>query len=250
MPVHDWTKVDAGIFHAFHLSWIATLQQTLNCRLPKSYYALAEQHVGESIPDVLTLQVADETGQIPTSNSENNGGVAVAQPKVGRRLVGEHIISKKGTPRTLAIRHVSGHRLVAMLEIVSPSNKDRRRHVNTFVNKGAAAVNTGIHLMIVDLFPPGPFDKHGLPALIWRAIVPRSKETAPPDHPLTIASMISMSPPQADFLNLRVGDELPDMALYLKPTLSIEVPLAVTYDEAFRGLPEYWRHVVVPVTSS
>jgi hypothetical protein len=21
MPVHDWTRVDAGLFHAFHQSW-------------------------------------------------------------------------------------------------------------------------------------------------------------------------------------------------------------------------------------
>jgi hypothetical protein len=25
MPIHDWTKVDAGIFHAFHLHWIAAI---------------------------------------------------------------------------------------------------------------------------------------------------------------------------------------------------------------------------------
>jgi hypothetical protein len=22
MPMHDWTRVEAGIFHAFHHSWI------------------------------------------------------------------------------------------------------------------------------------------------------------------------------------------------------------------------------------
>ena len=30
MPIHDWTRVDAGIFHAFHLSWIAEIARVLN----------------------------------------------------------------------------------------------------------------------------------------------------------------------------------------------------------------------------
>ncbi len=30
MPVHDWTRVDDGIFHAFHLAWLSELQKALN----------------------------------------------------------------------------------------------------------------------------------------------------------------------------------------------------------------------------
>ena len=56
MPVHDWTKVEAGIFHSFHVGWIPEIQKALNGGLlPEGYYALIEQHAGKSIPDVLTL---------------------------------------------------------------------------------------------------------------------------------------------------------------------------------------------------
>jgi hypothetical protein len=27
MPIHDWTRVDAGIFHDFHLAWIAEIRE-------------------------------------------------------------------------------------------------------------------------------------------------------------------------------------------------------------------------------
>src|SRR5579872_4893945 len=27
MPVHDWTRVEAGIFHAFHVAWVPELQR-------------------------------------------------------------------------------------------------------------------------------------------------------------------------------------------------------------------------------
>jgi hypothetical protein len=44
MPVHDWTRVDAGTFHAFHTSWLAHLMEALNAGLlPRGYYALSEQ---------------------------------------------------------------------------------------------------------------------------------------------------------------------------------------------------------------
>ena len=55
MPVHDWTRVEAGIFHAFHVAWLPEIQRTLNDGLlPPGYYSLAEQHAGRSIADVLT----------------------------------------------------------------------------------------------------------------------------------------------------------------------------------------------------
>jgi hypothetical protein len=54
MPVHDWTPVDAGIFHDLHVGWIPGIRKALNDgRLPEGYYALAEQHAGRPIADVL-----------------------------------------------------------------------------------------------------------------------------------------------------------------------------------------------------
>lgn len=51
MPVHDRTRVKAGIFHDFHLSWIDELKAMLNDRvLPHEYYALAEQIASDTIP--------------------------------------------------------------------------------------------------------------------------------------------------------------------------------------------------------
>jgi hypothetical protein len=56
MPVHDWTRVDADIFHDFHTVWTCALRNTLNeGLLPQGYYALVEQHAGRAFADVLTL---------------------------------------------------------------------------------------------------------------------------------------------------------------------------------------------------
>jgi hypothetical protein len=63
MPLRDWSLVPPGVFHAFHLAWIDSLQGLLNNDLlPDPFYALAEPIAGEAVPDVITLQVPAEPG--------------------------------------------------------------------------------------------------------------------------------------------------------------------------------------------
>ena len=45
MPVHDWTRVDAGIFHAFHHDWITEISRALNCDLLPAAYYLSLIHI-------------------------------------------------------------------------------------------------------------------------------------------------------------------------------------------------------------
>src|SRR5205823_4188430 len=118
MPVHDWTAVDAGTFHAFHLAWIGEMQKALNGGvLPKGFYALAEQHAGETIPDVLALHASDpDAGPLPEPIGGGTATVTKTRPKVDSRLTAS--ASPKGKRRTIAIRNVSGHRVVALVEIV------------------------------------------------------------------------------------------------------------------------------------
>ena len=33
MPIHDWTRVDAGIFHDLRLGWISTIARAFNAGL-------------------------------------------------------------------------------------------------------------------------------------------------------------------------------------------------------------------------
>src|SRR5438552_14597008 len=88
MPVHDWTRVDAGTFHAFHTLWISELMKSLNAgSLPKGYYALAEQVATRMQTDLLALRVPAPAPRT-TPRIVTNGGVAVAEapPPVGLRV--------------------------------------------------------------------------------------------------------------------------------------------------------------------
>ena len=246
MPVHDWTRVDAGIFHAFHVGWVAELPKRLNGGLlPEGYYALAEQHAGRSIADVLTLHAAPQAqGMQPPSQPEGCGtAVATAPPKVRvHQTIEASILARR---RSVAIRHVSGHRLVALLEVISTANKDRPASLEDFASKAVDALDAGVHLLVVDLFPPGLHDPHGIHEIIRRRLEDSDEAyELPLNQPLTLVSYAAGPRVEVYIEHVSVGDSLPEMPLFLRPDCYVNVPLGATYDEAYRGLPGFWRDVL------
>jgi hypothetical protein len=245
MPVHDWTRVEAGIFHAFHTAWTGALQNALNeGLLPPGYYALAEQHAGRPITDVLTLHESPPPAD-PAWLPPDTGGIAVAEapPRVHRKYTLEPAALARR--RSLAIRHVSGHRLIALIEIVSPANKDRSRHVQEFVDKAATALEYGVHLLLVDPFPPGPHDPSGMHGAILRELDPSGEPySMPADKPATLASYSAGPPVDIYVEHVAIGAPLPEMPLFLDPDHYVNVPLEPTYQAAYDGMPAFWRGVL------
>jgi hypothetical protein len=242
MPVHDWTLVPAGMFHDFHSSWIIHLKETLNGGLlPEDYYALAEQQAGRVLTDILTLHSGDP-GSI---ERRSNGPLAVleAPPRVSRKVVAGPNATFRNIRRTLAIRHVSGHRLVALIEIVSPANKDRAASVRDLVEKVCAALRHGCHVLCIDLFPPGPADPRGMHNAIWEEF-DAADDVLVADKPLTLAAYVAAAVAEAYVEPIAVGDTLPDMPLFLESFGYVNVPLEATYQSAYRGTPAYWRAVL------
>jgi hypothetical protein len=223
MPTHDWKRVDVDIFHDFHTVWIGNLRTALNeALLPEGYYALAEQHAGRVITDVLTLHASPAPLE----------ALPVEPAALARR-------------RSLAIRHVTGHRLVALVEIVSPANKDRARHVEDFAAKAVSALEVGVHLLLVDLFPPGSHDPAGMHGVILQRLQESDEPyDLPADEPLTLASYASGPCVEIYVEHLAVGAVLPDMPLFLRPDRYVNVPLESTYQAAYRGLPAFWRAIL------
>lgn len=248
MPIHDWTRVTAGTFHALHLAWMAELQRTLNAGiLPQGYYALAEQVAGDVGPDVLTLQDRESEEALPPTNGGNgNGGsvaVADAPPKVSVTATATEAMLLAARRRRLVIRHLTGDRVVAFVEIVSPGNKERKSTLDAFVDKAIGALDQGYHLLVIDLFPPSSFDPHGIHGAIWGRIEGPGY-TAPPDRPLTLAAYVSAEVITAYVEPVAGGMELPDMPLFLDPGHYVNVPLEKTYQAAYEGVPERWRRVI------
>ncbi len=186
MPIHDWSRVDAGIFHHFHHAWIDEIARDLNSGvLPPDYYAMAEQHTSHFGPDVLTLQSGPCEDRARTSlepiadgSGATEVGVIVARPKA--RLAGETDLEfYRRKQNVVAVRHVSGDRLVAIVEIVSPGNKSSQAVFRKFVDKAVDLLSQDIHLLILDLIPPTRRDPNGIHGAIWEAFTDEEYKAPP-----------------------------------------------------------------------
>jgi hypothetical protein len=199
MPIQDWTRVEAGIFHDFHHEWISTIRRALNSGLlPPEYYALAEQQAAGFGPDVKS---------------------------------------------TIAVRHISGDHIVAVVEVISPGNKGSKSAFKALIDKACELLEHKIHLLILDLFPPTKRDPNGLHAALWEEIADESF-TPPANEPLTLAAYESSVTVKAFVECLAVGQALPDMPLFIEPGAHILVPLEETYQAAFTAVPRRWRVVL------
>ncbi|MGP0065872.1 MAG: DUF4058 family protein [Isosphaeraceae bacterium] len=233
MPIHDWTRVDAGLFHAFHQRWISALCDALNTGgLPADYFALPEQSIRGPIPDILTLSLSaggdDANGHAP--------GLAVATVPPRARLVrrAENLIYTRKADR-VTVRHRYG-RIVSVIEIVSPGNKGSTSEIRTFVEKSSELILQGVHLLVVDLFPPSRRDPQGLHKAIWDQFEEEDFEL-PADKPLVLAAYDAGPPPAAYVETIAVGEALPDMPLFLKPEFYVPAPLEATYQTTWNLFP-------------
>ena len=254
MPIHDWTRVDAGTWHAFHVSWISELQGALNDGiLPEGYYAQAEQVIGPYGPDVLAMQSSGpkEAPSPNGMNGQNGAGGSLHQPEPGGIALATsppqtQIQMKARIPdytekqRLIAIRHRRGDRVISLIELVSPGNKSSREKWNAFTGKALECIYEGYHLLLVDLFPPSPRDPDGLHVSLWSRLGFVS-EPIPASDPLTLVSY-ALTPEITAYLEpTAVGKPLKEMPLFLSEDHYVNVPLENTYELAFRHMPKQFK---------
>jgi hypothetical protein len=240
MPIHDWSQVRSGKFHHFHNSWIYKLSDRLNAGiLPPGFYAAGEQIVGEIEPDLVALEQRQTGGPPPWHNASNVVAVAEHPPSVSITIEAEDAILLRKSDR-VTIRAMDNDRLVALIEIVSGGNKRSHHEMDRLLRKVASALDQGCHLLIIDLFPPGSFDRCGLHVAIWEYLFSQTPQYSV-ERPLAVSSYRALPTPMAYVEPLCVGMELPGMPLFLDAGWYVQVPLEETYQQAWRGFPEPWR---------
>lgn len=243
MGAHDWTRMPDGLFHGFHTRWLTHMAEALNNGiLPDEYSAEAELHFGRPESDVLTLR-----DDLNRPADQEAGGVAVADapPKVRhKRLM---TVAPQARPRTLAVRRVTGT-LVAVIEIVSPANKDRAEHVTRFVDKVCTALRNGVHVVVLDIFPPNRHTPGGWHPIIEAeldVIADDDRQPQSADTPVALLSYETGGPDMLAYLEyLSYRDPLPDMPLFLAPGRYVNLPVESTYNATLRGMSKTFRRLL------
>jgi hypothetical protein len=119
---------------------------------------------------------------------------------------------------------------------VSPGNKSSANAFRTFVQKAADILNQGIHLLVIDLFPPTSRDPLGLQKAICDEFDEMTFEL-PAGKPLTIGAFVGGELPVAYIECVGVGEPLPSLPIFLSETRYIPAPLEATYLESWSKFP-------------
>lgn len=240
MPMHDWTRVETWVYHNFHTVWIVAAYRGINARLPKGFYAMAEQSLRTMGPDVLTLRSPDST----PGQGGGSGTATLIKPATTAFAATDSVGRRPGfNQKRVVVRHKSGNQIVAIVELVSPGNKDSKQALRSFVGKIARSIQMGIHAVVLDPLPPTRRDPQGIHAAIWERIAQR-EYAIPTGKILTFASYESVLSEELDFRcyveHGKVGANWPTLPLFVAPDDPVAIDFEEIYQDAYRDvLPQH-----------
>ena len=222
MPIHNWGKTSHSHFHSFlHHGWVWQIMKYLNkSALPTGYLAVAEKNVGPYIADVVTTQEDD----VESYNSfpSLTPTLVVAAPTF--TTVG----------KCISIYDREKAKIVAVIEIVSPGNKNAREKVDTFVEKSVNYLASGIHYLIIDVLPATRLIDNFVNKILVQidgGEIHQTKE-------LYAASFQCLDPRLQLYVEeFNVGDVLPKVPVFLQKEYVL-VDLEATYSATLEDLPD------------
>jgi hypothetical protein len=213
-------------WEGIHSAWAATIARQLNdALLPPDYFAMPHVTVGVRVE-------ADVVAYRSPSAPDGNGSVALqtwAPPKPALTAVVDFV--QLPSFEVQVYQEMGGAKLRAVIEIVSPANKDRDSHRHAFAVKCGAYLQQGIGLLVVDVVTERKANLHAhlievlqqASALGWQS---------PSDLSAVAYRAVPWS--NGDRIEvwtetLTVGAELPTMPLWLEPETCVPVRLEESY---------------------
>jgi len=243
MPIHDWTRISPGGFHTFHQDWTIEINRTLNRGLlPSGYTAFTDLRVSGWEPDVVSIQ----SGERSVPGGTTVVDVPARAQQIARVERDSAVYARKAN--RIAIRHEFGN-VVAIIEVISPGNKDSALAMRSFTTKAIEFLRNGVNLVIIDLFPPTPRDPNGIHEVIWGEFTDEPFVPRPTDKPLTVAAYDAGDKLTAYVNPVAVGDHLPDVPLFLGQGQYVYIPLEATYEASWVETPRLIRDLVEPPTA-
>ena len=220
--VDDWTRVDSRTFGDFHLALLANLAEALNRSLPTPFYSQIQRRSRAPLPPPADAELPAPVG--PPDLRRDAEDRAAAADRVAVRDAG------------------TDHRTVALIMMASPGDKTRTAAVARSVSETVEAMVDGVHLVLLDLLPPGPADPAGLHGAVLDRLGKRYDP--PPGEPLCAASYRCGPGWRAFAEPLAVGDPPPTVPLFLTPRHHVPLPLAGSYARARVGMGFFWDAVL------
>ena len=232
MPLRDHFRPPLDLTHPWgelHGGWPMVIVQQLFGKLPPGYTAAPSTHLGGTSFEV------DVAAMHPGRTPPPAGGTATATAPAPTRTVEADLPD----PDEFEVRvYASGRRLVAAVELVSPSNKDRPKSRREFVAKCAGLLADGVSVSVVDVVTDKGFSLYAdLLAEIGGAD-PALGADPPPTYAVALRSRDGDRRPLLDawYHPLAVGGRLPELPLWLAEDAAVMLDLEASYEETCRYL--------------
>lgn len=237
MPLRDHYRpplLNAPNAESMNLSWATILMQWLNAELPAGYRAEQEVFGGPRV----TIDLAALERTSPTEAAVNGtGGTAVAPRTYAPAPVLAAEVSFDEAPLYEVKVYDEDNRTAAAIELVSRSNKDRPVSRRAFAIKCASYLQAGLALVVVDIVTTRRADLHS--ELVRLLDLPDELHWSSRSGPAALAYRVVGTAEgtrlEAWPADLRVGDPLPEVPLWLAPDLAVPLDLEHTYEAAWNS---------------
>jgi hypothetical protein len=225
-PYHHW--------ESFHSNWATRIADGIAAVLPPEFQVEEHTHAGPGFE----IDVATYEGAAPL---QSGAGTAVLAPRAAPAYAPPvpDAVLPAAFPDTFEVRVFSttaGLTLVAVIELVSPGNKDRQAERRAFVAKCASYLAQGVSLIVVDVVTSRQANLHNDLMRLMEA----SPELDFPDGvTLYAAAYRPVRRGEREEIDLwrrplAVGAPLPTLPLRLTGELFVAVDFEAAYLEACR----------------
>jgi hypothetical protein len=211
------------------------IAQGLNATLPLQFVAEPRVHLGSAFEiDVATYE--NDQAESWSPSLENGAGIAANWSPGRPEILLETEMPVPSEYEVLVYDASEQRRLVAAIEIVSPSNKDRLENRRAFVHKCATLLNQDVCVAIVDLVT---IRTPNLYLELTESI--GAANTLGVQGPLYAVACRGLRKGSRWRVEgwgkeLALGQPLPILPLWLSEQVSIPLDLETTYEETCRSL--------------
>lgn len=239
MPLRDHFRrptTKFGSWESLHGGWPMVIVQQLRTLLPPGFVSAPRVHLGPYFEIAIAEFEKDDAP--PRIGGGSGGAATLAVPRPTWFI--ETDVPDEDEYEVRIYQADEERRLVAVIELVSPANKDRPDKRRAFVGKCGALLRKGVSVSIVDLVT---IRQANLYAELM-TFIGHPDPTLGPEPPPIYASSRRWTP-NAEGTRARleawsnpmtVGQSLPTIPIWLTDTLSILLDLERGYEQACRDL--------------
>ncbi len=143
----------SGYFPEFHGSMVVAIRDDLNARLPRGFAATMDLHVWVQRPGLGEGERVREPDVYVTERSRGKKGSAAAVAFADPETI--LLRAAKKRRKYVKIEDLASHRIVTVLEVLSPSNKEAGRDRASYLLKRGEYLASDVSFVEIDLLRGG-----------------------------------------------------------------------------------------------